>query len=223
MVRKILLSCGIVASVLSVATDIVATLRYAGYSFISRSASELSAIGAPTRPLVAPLNVASDVLMMAFGLGVWLLAGRKRAPRFTGGLIVGNAVMSLVVSAFFPMHLSEAVGTFRNTMNVILAAVSVIFFLLAIGFGAAAYRRWFRFYSIGTLLTFLVLGIVGLTRAPQTPAGERVSLVGVQERTMIYCYLLWVAVLAIRLLRTQGSAALRHEETPTMIPQDVAR
>jgi len=97
-------------------------------------------------------------------------------------------------------------GAAVSTITVVLGAVSMIFFLLAIGFGAAAHRNWFRFYSIGILVTFLVLTIFGFLVAPQIAAGT--SLVGVQERTMIYGYLLWVVVLDIVLLRAEKKARL---------------
>jgi hypothetical protein len=203
--RKVLLICGILASLIWVGTDILSGMQWEGYSFISQSISELSAIGAPTRPLVFPLSLTYDVLMIVFGLGVWGLAGQKHALRVTAGLLIGNAAISLVVVAFLPMHLGEAMSTSANIMNVILGAIGMLFFLLAIVFGAAAYRNWFRFYSIGTLLAYLVLTIFGLLVAPQIAAGQPTSLVGVQERTMVYIYLLWVIVLALVLLRARSN------------------
>jgi|SRR5215216_3210149 len=205
MLRKILLGCGIVSSVLYVATDVIASRRYPGYSFISQSTSELSAIGAPTRPFVLPLELASNMLLVAFGVGVWGVVGPKLTLRWMAGLLIGSAVMGLVATAFFPMHRSEAVSKRPNTMGVIIGALMVICFVLAMGFGAAGFRNWFRYYSIGTLGTFVVLSILGLLRPLPLPAGYRGSLVGLQERTMFYGYLLWVTVLAIGLLRAQKS------------------
>jgi hypothetical protein len=115
-------------------------------------------------------------------------------------MVVGNAVLSGLASAFFPNHLGEAASS--NNIGVILGAAGMFLSLLAIGFGAAAYRNWFRFLSIGILLTFLVLTILGLLR-PQIAEGQPVSLVGLQERTMAYGYLLWVLVLAVVLLRAR--------------------
>ena len=53
MLRKILLVCGILSSLLYVAIDALAALRYEDYhSYASQAISELGAIGAPTKPLV---------------------------------------------------------------------------------------------------------------------------------------------------------------------------
>ena len=43
-VRKVLLVCGILASLLYVGSDILAALRYEGYSYTAHSVSELRAI-----------------------------------------------------------------------------------------------------------------------------------------------------------------------------------
>lgn len=191
--------CGILASMLFVATDILAGMLWDGYSFTSQSISELSAIGAPTRSLVLPLNLLFNALLIAFGLGIWG-GSRKRAMRVIAGLLLGNAVISFIVVIFFPMHLGEAV----SAVHLVLMAVNVIFIqMLAIVFGAFAFRNWFRFYSIGTLLAFLALTIFGVFVAPQIIAGP--PQIGLQERVMAYGVLLWQAMLSIASLRAEKS------------------
>jgi len=105
LVRKVLLVCGISSSLLYVATNILRALYWEGYSYTSQSVSELFAVNAPSRPLVVPLYITYDVLVIAFGMGVWGSASRKRALRFTGGLLVGIGVIGLVATSIFPMHL----------------------------------------------------------------------------------------------------------------------
>ena len=198
-VRKVLLICGILSSLLYVGTDIIAGTLYAGYSFISQPISELGAIGAPTRPLTAPLFFIYDVLLGGFGLGVWGSAGRNRALRVTGGLLVGIAVVGLAWTPF-PMHLGEPVSSPANIIHSIFAGVQVLLILLAIGFGAAAYRNWFRFYSIGTILALFVAGVVAFWLAA---TGQPAPWFGIIERINVYGYLLWVVVLAVVLLREE--------------------
>ena len=97
MLKRFLLVCGVLSSLLYVVIDGVAALRYGDYhSYISQAISELGAVGAPTRPLVHPLFVAYGVLLIAFGVGVWTSAGRTRALRVIGTLLVGIAVVGLV-------------------------------------------------------------------------------------------------------------------------------
>ena len=55
IIRQGLLWCGVLASLLYVATDILGGLRYPGYSFTPQAVSELMAIGAPSEAFVGPL------------------------------------------------------------------------------------------------------------------------------------------------------------------------
>ena len=51
MLRKILLVCGVFSVLLYVAMNVLVAMQWEGYSSVSQTVSELSAIGAPTRPL----------------------------------------------------------------------------------------------------------------------------------------------------------------------------
>jgi len=209
LLKKVLLICGILSSLLYVGTDILAGTLYPGYSFTNQAISELSAIGSPTRPLVAPILTIYIVLLIAFGLGVWRSAGRNRALRVTGGLWIVIGLIGLAWTPF-PMHLGEPVSSLANTIHSIFAGVQVLSTLLAIGFGAVAYRNWFRFYSIGTILTLLAAGVVGFGLAAAQGGIAPPQWFGVIERINVYGYLLWVAVLAVVLLRMEKGPTGRH-------------
>ena len=141
--RKFLPICGIVASIIYVGSDIFSALRWEGYSYTAQSVSELRAIGAPTRPLLVPILALYALLEIAFGLGIWGTAGRKRALRITGVLLIGLGVVD-VAAIFFPMHLRENIlqtgRTTTDTMHIIMTVVTLLLIFLIIGFGAAANR-----------------------------------------------------------------------------------
>jgi hypothetical membrane protein len=201
---KVLLICGILASLIYVATDILAGMIWEGYSFTSQAISELSAIGAPTRPLVVTLGIIYDVLLIAFGLCVWVIAaGQRRALRLIGGLLVGIGAIGFVWTQF-PMHLRGAEMTFTDMMHWTIAGVVVLLILLMIALGVIAYRMWFRLYSIGTLVTLLVVGMWSIfVGGAQIAAQQSTPFFGVMERITVYGYLAWVAVLSIVLLRVK--------------------
>ena len=68
---KVLLVCGIMSSLLYIATDIIAaTMLYPGYSYTSQQVSELSAIGAPTKSLWIAMSSVWSPLVIAFCIGV---------------------------------------------------------------------------------------------------------------------------------------------------------
>lgn len=209
MARKGLFICGILSSLLYVGTDILGAMRYEGYSYISQTISELAAIGAPSKPLVVPLFLAYDVLLIAFGVGVWGSAARKRALRSTGSLLVAIGVIGLVGTPFAPMHqrvvLAMGGGTLTDTLHIIFASVTVLFILLAIGFGANAFGKRFRLYSIGTILVLLVFGALAGLDGSRLAANLPTPWMGVTERINVFGYLLWVLVLAISLLRVRDT------------------
>lgn len=101
---KVALACGVAASLLYFAMDAVAAALYDGYSYTGQTISELSAIGAPTRSMWILLGSLYAMLMIAFGLGVWLAAGRKLALRIAAVMATLVGVVGLVGWPFAPMH-----------------------------------------------------------------------------------------------------------------------
>ena len=208
MIRKILLGCGIVSSVLYIAVDILGTLRYPGYRYTEQQFSELSAAGSPVRPLMIALNVIPyTLLVVAFAMGVWTSARPKRAGRITGAMLLGYAAFGMAGGAVFPMKPREALaageGTLRNTMHIPATMVMSLFILLAMGFGATLLGKRFRYYSYATIAILIVFGVLTSLQAGKMVADEPTPWMGLTERINIYATMLWVAVLAIGLLRAQ--------------------
>jgi hypothetical protein len=199
---KILLVCGILSSLLYGAMIVV--IRYEGYSLLSQTVSELSATGVSTRPLWMLLGAVYEVLFVAFALGVWLSAGGKRALRVVGGLLLAFGLLGLLWP-FASMHQREVLaaggGTFADTLHIVLGAVTVLLMLVAIGVGANIFNRRFRLYSIATFLILLVFGVLTGLDSPNISVNLPTPWIGLWERINIAGFLLWVAVLAITLLR----------------------
>ncbi|NJM62172.1 MAG: DUF998 domain-containing protein, partial [Oscillatoriales cyanobacterium RU_3_3] len=104
---------------------------------------------------------------------------------------------------FFPMHLRGIEGTLTDTMHATLTGVGLLFMLLALGCAATAFGKWFRLYSIGTILIFVVFGVLAGLDGSRLEANLPTPWMGVWERINIFAYMLWVVVLAILLLRIQ--------------------
>jgi hypothetical protein len=141
------------------------------------------------------------VLVVAFGLGVWRSAGPKRSLRIVGGALVAYALVSLVWPQFFPEDLTAPASAFTNTMHIILTAVTVLSWLLILGFGATAFGKRFRLYTLGTLLTVIVFGALTGMQGGALAAGQPTPWLGLTERINIYSFMLWAIVLAVVLLR----------------------
>ena len=219
MLRKVLLVCGILSSLLYAA--MIGAIRFEGYNPISQTVSELSAIGAPTRPLCMVLGAVYDALVLAFGLGVWASAGGKRALRVVGGLLLALGMFGWVWP-FASMHQREVLAaggaTLSDTLHLILTMVTVLFMLVAIGFGATAFGNRFRFYSIATMLVLFIFGALTGLDGPRVAANLPTPWAGLWERINIGVFLLWLVVLAITLVRVKDATVteisrLRRNET----------
>ena len=217
MLRKSLLICGILSSLLWVAGDIAASLSYAGYSYVDYSVSELSAIGAPTRSWLAALGLVTVLLELAFAVGVWLAASGKRGLRIAAVLLFVQAAMNVaiglinLVTPFAAMHTREEIAasggqTATDTLHLVYAAVTVVLILCMIGFAAGAFGRGWRWYSIATIVAALAFGAWAGTYAPAVGANLPTPGLGLIERVNVYSFYLWEALLAVMLLRAQAAA-----------------
>jgi Protein of unknown function (DUF998) len=224
MLRKVLLVCGMLASLLYVGVTLVGALQWNDYDWTTRSVSELFALDAPSRPLVATAFLVYGVLMIAFGVGVWMVAGHQRSLHLVGGLLIAYALVGLPGPLFFSMHTMVRGGGAQgmassDVLHIILTAALVLLILVSIGVGATAFGTPFRIYSIGTLLVVLVFGALAGLQGGQMAANLPTPWMGVEERLNIFGYMLWVVVLAIGLLRAHGASARRHLGNSSVTPQ----
>jgi hypothetical protein len=199
--RKVLLACGIASSLLYLAMNIFVPMLYQGYSSVTQTISELSAIGAPTRPLWVALAVLYTVLVAAGGWGVWMSAGSSRPLRVAGWLMIAYGVLGIF---WPPMHQREVLaaggGTLTDIMHIAFTG-TVILMMVAIGYASAALGKRFRIYSIVTLVLMVIAGVLVGMEAPGLHTGQPTPLIGVWERLNIAVYMLWIVVFALALWR----------------------
>jgi uncharacterized protein DUF998 len=215
-IRKALLACGIVAPPLYVGATILGALVWKDYSPTAQSVSELFAVDAPSKSIMDPLLVIYSLLWIAFGSGVWLSAGYTLALRVAAIGLIGKELEGLIVQIYFPMHLRGVETTVNDPVHGVLTYTGVLFFLTAMGFGAAAFGPRWRVYSIGTLGVSLLFAVLTGLDIPRMAANLPTPWMGVEERITIFAYLLWGGLLALKLLRAPGeriSGAAQEEDT----------
>ena len=198
MRRQTLLWCGVLSSLLYLAMNVFVPMQYDGYSSVSQTVSELSAVGAPTRPLWVSLAILYSVLLAAFGWGVWTSAGQERRLRVVGALMIAQAVVGL---AWPPMQMRGEPFAMTDALHIAFAFVTLAFMLAGMGFGAAALGPWFRLYTAATIVIFLAFGALTGLEAPAIAANAPTPWIGVWERINIAAYMSWVMVLSVALLR----------------------
>src|SRR4051794_13616782 len=189
MSRKILLVCGLLSSLLYVAMNVLVAAQWKAYSSASQTVSELSAIGAPTRPLWVVPAAFYTLLVTAFGVGVWMSANHDganhdradrdrvvwhvRALRAAGGFLVLYGALG-IVWPFAPMHMRETLAaggsTVSDTIHLALGGVTVVLMLLAMCCAAVAFGAPFRVYTIISLVILTAFGVLTFADAPRVGA-----------------------------------------------------
>ena len=204
--RKPLLACGVLAGVLYVAMTLLVGMLWDGYSAADQTVSELSAIEAPTRTLWMVLGTIYSALMMAFGWVVWKSASHH-ALRAAGALLLMQAVFGVF---WPPMHqravLAAGGGTLTDTLHIVWTIVTSLFFMGALGFGAAGLGKRFRLYTLATMAIVFACGAWTGTYAAGIQANLPTPGAGVWERINTNAFMLWVVVLACALLRIRAGA-----------------
>jgi Protein of unknown function (DUF998) len=198
-----LLVAGVAAAGLYVIGDVVSGLVYNGsrpYSFADQWISELTAYGSPVRPVMVTVIVVHDLLLVAFGLGIWRAAGRSRSLRWTGLVVVGVSAAGLIIHPWFPMSSRWMEPGFNDTMHGALSAGWGVIIAIAVALSAVAYRGWFRLYAIATdvvLIAFAAASGMAIQGIEQNDT----PWAGGFERVNAYALMAWYVVLAVTVMR----------------------
>ena len=223
MSRKFLLFCGVLASLLYIAMNLFIPPLYEGYNWITQTVSELSAVDAPTRPLWFVLGIIYTLLVAVFGWGVFKSAGEKRSLRIVGGLLIINGLIGLTWS---PMHQREVLaaggGTFTDTWHLVMATVTVLLMFFSIGFGAVTFGKGFRFYSIATILIFIVFGVLTFVEAPNVDKNGPTPYIGLWERINIAVFMVWLILFSFNLLRLESKPSLSKSNNDKVSGKDLS-
>ena len=216
---KVLLLAGMMASGVYVAGDLMSGLAYNSsrpYSFRDQWISELTALGSPVRPLMVAVITVHNLLLIAFGLGIWRAAGRTRSLRWAGLAIVATTGLGLVIHPYFPMTSRWLEPGFNDTMHGTLTVVWGLGIFTAVVLAAVAYRGSFRLYSIVALAAMMAFGTASGI-AIQGIEQNHTSWAGAFERVNAYALMAWFVVLALMVIR-HGSTREAEKNTPTARP-----
>jgi hypothetical protein len=197
-VRRVFLACGVFSSAMYVAMTALVAARWEGYSAMSQTVSELSAIGAPTRSLWVVLATIYTLLAAAFAWGVIESAGSNRHLRRVGWTLLTYGVLGIF---WPPMHLRGAEFTLTDGLHIAFAAITVPLMILAIVFGASAFGSRFRLFSIVTLAILVASGIPTGIQGPNIAKNLPTPTIGLWERVSMGAFFVWIAVLAVTVWR----------------------
>lgn len=208
-IRKSLLVCGVLSSLVYLALCVFAPLLWEGYNSRSQAVSELGAIGAPSRPLVTLLGTLYEILVIAFGVGVWASSFRNRALRVVGGLLMAYGVIGFA-APFSSMHMRGVSATHTDIMHIALTVVTVVLMFLILAYGSASLGGKFYWYTMATVVVLVLFGIWAGLDGPRLAENLPTPWLGLAERINIGSFLLWIIVLAFQLW-TQLYSRIEHE------------
>jgi MFS family permease len=200
------LACGIAGAALYPLADVVAAMRYPGFSYRDQAVSELFAIGAPTSAFVVLLFSVSSTLLLLFAVGIWRAAHGRRLVRWMAAMMALNALDALVLWNFFPMHMRGSQPTSTDMMHGLLAIDP--FLLAAVVLGAVAFRGSFRVYTVATIVFTSALAMMGFSYVTAVFTNQPTPWMGATERTAQYATNLWYAMLAVLLMRERRAASV---------------
>jgi hypothetical protein len=207
MSRRALLACGVLSTIVYLTADLVGTLHWQGYSYVDQTISELAALDAPSRPFVVPLFIAYNILLTAFAAGVALSGAR--GARNVAAMLATIGLLG-VAASFFPISTRAHDWTINETMHSVLTGLTVIALLVGMGFAAGFAGPGFRIYSIVTIAITLAAGALSEWIGRGLASDQPTPWIGIIERVSVFSYLLWVAVLAVFLMRASPKTFVRE-------------
>ena len=214
MDKKLLYYAGIFSVISYLLADIIGGIITPNYSYTANAISELSQAGAENRILISSFFLFSAIMGILFAIGIISHHPYKQSKLICIGgiLLIIMGIFSALIGTIFPMDPIDGATTFAGTMHLVLVASSAVLIfpaLLMIGIGFYKEKNWksFRLYTfISVLIIFISGGLSAVVIA------NGIELMGIVERVTIYTYLLWIFVLAYKLIREQPSQVSNFKE-----------
>lgn len=206
--KKLLMLCGMGASILYVGTVILGGWLRPGYSHISMAISELVADGAPYRSLLSSSFLVYNALLSVFGIGLFFKAKSQSRGRLSGSIgslalvLVGVAGVSMELA--FPQEPGGTAVTFTGIMHFVMAGVAALGTMVAILMLAFWFKNipglksYVPYSLISVAVIFLSGGVGAAAMANHSP------LFGLIERITIFTFTLWIFVVGRKIAQLEG-------------------
>jgi hypothetical protein len=137
---------------------------------------------------------------------VWSRTGPTSRLRITAACLIAVALLALFAWPFFPMHMRGAERSFSDTVHLALGAIDVLLLASAMAFASGTFGSRFRLYSWASIAAMLVFGGATAFYVPRVDAGLPTPYLGLLERLSLFSYLLWIAILSVKLFRSDSRA-----------------
>jgi hypothetical protein len=136
---------------------------------------------------------------------VWLSAVGKWSLRVVAIAMIMPLTTAPLWALFGEASLAAHVG---------LVLVGIGTWLMAMGFGAAAFGRRFRIYTLVTFAEVVVFNGLALSYTSDIDAGRPTPFIGLDEGIAFTAYFVWQSVLAVVLWRRGGPSTRGGSAAP---------
>jgi hypothetical protein len=193
---------GVGAALVYGATVLVGGAITPGYSHVRDHVSTLIQAGAQKAPLLVPPFLVYNLLTLAMGLALVVMARRSALRHRRLGVLSGWGLVGALTLAFPQDPIGSPVTTAGAT-HIALAAASSLLTMVAVGLGGAwlltaGALRPAAWYSLVTLAVIFGFGVItAVATANLDP------LMGLYERVTIFAFIQWLFVIGL-VLATQG-------------------
>lgn len=202
-----LLWAGVAAAVWYLAVVLIGAVATPGYSHIGEHVSTLYQSGAANGTWIAALFAVYNLLILAFGVGVFRLvsdsgSARRRIGQ-AGSVALGLTAIAGVMDVVFRQDPIGSPATTAGALHIVFAGMASLFTILAIALVASwalarSELRGFGWYSVATLIVIVVSGPL----AAIATAGLW-QIMGLLERIPIFGFVQWAAIASVILARRQ--------------------
>lgn len=190
--------CGIIAPVSYTIVVIVLGFLWSGYNHVTQAISELGGPGAPNAIIMNAAGFAlTGILIIAFALGLHLGINEESGSK-TGPALLAVYGLGMLAVGFFPWDQTNP-ASFTTIMHSVLGwthwiAITLALLVIARRFKNSTQWKSYRVYSLSTGLVTAVLILIYAFIGVE-------GYMGVLQRIIVGAQMLWIEVVAIKLLR----------------------
>lgn len=186
---------GILAVVFYVLHDVIGSLNYPGYDWLSQAVSDLTAASAPSRLIAGGLSAVYGTLSVLAWVLITLFFIDKVNKTFRIGIYLFTimSIISAIGYSLFPLSEAGLPTTFQDIMHIYVVTISVVLLsiisLIFLGIGANRSQQH-RFVGIAAIVTlvFMMMGAIGSMAVPA-------SIFGLFERFSTYAAVMFTGAM----------------------------
>lgn len=190
---------GILAPIIYLLALVIGNILDPSYSQIGKTISELIQQGAPNRDLLNIIFVIYNILLIPFGIGLFIGLKKGWARNVILVAMALNGILGVVWTLFLPLDAGGKSESLTGQLHLAVGGLVVpLIFALELAFWRSVKKddRWTG-YGKFSLTIFFVTLVFGLLTVAVVNSDYR----GLFERITTGSFLLWVEVLALKLFR----------------------